>query len=157
MVRMGYYTFPTPDIELIFSYQCVLKYPVLAARWDNLGDCSPLKGEIRKQEALTFSWIYLVLLVITTIWIAILSMSSPTIFDDGLYHFNSIRWLNEYPIVLGLGNLHSRLAFNQSFFAYVAYLNIYPVFNHGYNLANSFLWLVLLAECLWHISGFGFP
>jgi hypothetical protein len=114
------------------------------------------EDETRKHEAFTFSWIYPVLLVIATIWIAILSMSSPTIFDDGLYHFNSIRWLNEYPIVLGLGNLHSRLAFNQSFFAYVAYLNVYPLFNHGYNLANSFLLLVLFAECLWYLSSFVF-
>ena len=52
--------------------------------------------------------------------------------------------------------MHSRLAFNQSFFAYAAYLNLYPFFNHGYNLANSFLLLVLLAECLWHVSGFVF-
>ncbi len=105
-----------------------------------------------KQEAFPSSWIYPVLLAVTTIWIAILSMSAPTIFDDGLYHFNSIRWLNEYPIVLGLGNLYSRLAFNQSFFAYVAYLNLYPLFNHGYNIANGFLLLVLLAECLLYLS-----
>ena len=110
------------------------------------------KNEGWKQEAFPSSWIYSVLLAVTTIWVAILSMSSPTIFDDGLYHFNSIRWLNEYPIVLGLGNLHSRLAFNQSFFAYVAYLNLYPLFNHGYNLANSFLFLALLAECFGYLS-----
>ena len=114
------------------------------------------KNESRKIEASTFSWIYPVFLTITTIWIAILSMSSPTIFDDGLYHFNSIRWLNEYPIVLGLGNLHSRLAFNQSFFAYTAFLNLYPFFNHGYNLANSFLLLILLAECLWYLLNYFF-
>ncbi len=110
------------------------------------------KNEGWKQAASTSSWVYSVLLAVTTIWVAILSMSSPTIYDDGLYHFNSIRWLNEYPIVLGLGNLHSRLAFNQSFFAYVAYLNLYPLFNHGYNVANSFLLLVLLAECLLYLS-----
>ncbi|HUH96002.1 MAG TPA: hypothetical protein VLZ89_01495 [Anaerolineales bacterium] len=99
---------------------------------------------------------YPALLAIAVLWLAILSMSSPTIYDDGLYHFNSIRWLNEYPIVLGLGNLHGRLAFNQSFFAYAAYLNLYPFFNHGYNLANSFLFLVLLAECLWYLLRFVF-
>ena len=97
------------------------------------------KDEGRKQKTpSTFSWIYPVLLVITTIWIAVLSMSSPTIFDDGLYHFNSIRWLNEYPIVLGLGNLHSRLAFNQSFFAYVAYLNLYPLLTMATILPTAF-------------------
>jgi hypothetical protein len=30
-------------------------------------------------------------------------------------------------------------------------LNFYPIFNHGYNLANSFLWLLLFAECLWSL------
>ncbi len=31
-------------------------------------------------------------------------------------------------------------------------LNLYPLFNHGYNVANSFLLLVLLAECLLYLS-----
>src|ERR1700690_445229 len=110
------------------------------------------KKESKDQKTSAYPLIFPVLLVIAVLWIAIISMSSPTIFDDGLYHFNSIRWLNEYPIVLGLGNLHSRLAFNQSFFAYAAYLNFYPFFDHGYNLANSFLLVVILAECLFYLS-----
>jgi len=112
-----------------------------------------LNDSERRPVGRVFPWIYGLLLAITSVWIAVLSMSSPTIFDDGLYHFNTIRWLNEYPVVLGLGNLHSRLAFNQSFFTYVASLNLYPLYNHGYNLANGFLFLVLMAECLWHLAG----
>ena len=111
-----------------------------------------LKNESWKAGVSNVSWVYPVLLAITTVWIAVLSMLSPRNNDSGLYHFNSIRWLNEYPIVLGLGNLHYRLAFNQSFFAYVAYLNLYPLFNHGYNLAISFLLLLLFAECLLFLS-----
>ena len=111
-----------------------------------------LKNESRKEGVSNVSWVYPALLAITTVWIAVLSMLSPRNNDSGLYHFNSIRWLNEYPIVLGLGNLHYRLAFNQSFFAYVAYLNLYPLFNHGYNLAISFLLLLLFAECLLFLS-----
>jgi hypothetical protein len=65
-----------------------------------------------------------------------------------LYHFNTIRWLNEYPLVPGLGNLHGRLAYNQSFFTYAASVNFYPLFHHGHNVANSFLLLLFLAECL---------
>lgn len=95
---------------------------------------------------------YFILLVIAVLWIADLSMAATTVYDDGLYHFNTIRWLNESPIVLGLGNLHGRLAFNQASFAYVAYLNFYPVFNHGHNLANSFLLMLLLTECLFYLS-----
>jgi hypothetical protein len=60
--------------------------------------------------------IYPVLLGAAALWLAALSMRSPENYDSGFYHFNSIRWLNESPIVLGLGNLFNRLAFNQSFF-----------------------------------------
>lgn len=94
------------------------------------------------------SRLWLGLVGIIMIFIAILSMQASKAYDSGLYHFNAIRWLNEYPIVLGLGNLHSRLAFNQSFFAFAAFLNLYPVFSHGQNIANGFLLFLLLAECI---------
>lgn len=85
-------------------------------------------------------------------WIASRSMLAPTNYDSGLYHFNAIRWINSYRIVPGLGNLHGRLAFNQSFFAYVASLNFHPPFGlshaHGHNLANSFLFLLLTITAL---------
>ncbi|MCU1325301.1 MAG: hypothetical protein JWN34_671 [Bryobacterales bacterium] len=32
--------------------------------------------------------------------------------DMGGYHLQALRWSREYPIVMGLGNLHGRLAFN---------------------------------------------
>ena len=69
-------------------------------------------------------------------------MLTPTNYDSGLYHFNAIRWINSFPITPGLGNLHGRLAFNQSFFTYVAALNFYPFYNQGRSLANSFLFLL---------------
>lgn len=37
-------------------------------------------------------------------------------YDSDLYHGQSIRWIEEYGIVKGLGNLHNRLAYNSSFF-----------------------------------------
>ena len=78
-------------------------------------------------------------------WVASRSMLPPANSDSGLYHFNKIRWINSFPVVPGLGNLHGRLAFNQSFFAYVAALNFHPFFGHGRSIANSFLFLLTLA------------
>lgn len=78
-------------------------------------------------------------------WITAKAMLTPTHYDSGLHHFNIIRWINTYAIVPGLGNLHGRLAFNQSFFTYVAALNFYPYFGHGRSLANSFLLLLVIA------------
>jgi hypothetical protein len=94
---------------------------------------------------------YGIALALLSVWIASRSMLGPANGDSGLYHFNSIRWINEYAIIPGLGNLHGRLAFNQSFFTYVASLNLFPLFNHGHNLANSFLFLLLFAELLHHM------
>lgn len=78
-------------------------------------------------------------------WIASRAMLAPAEYDSGLYHFNSIRWINSFAIVPGLGNLHGRLAFNQSFFTYVAALNFFPFFGHGRSVANSFLFLLTTA------------
>jgi len=87
---------------------------------------------------------------VLSIIIASRSMLLPSVYDSGLYHFNSIRWLNEYAIIPGLGNLHSRLAFNQAYFAYVASLNVLPYFGNGHNLANGFLALLLACK---YVSG----
>ena len=74
----------------------------------------------------------------------LLAMQPPLMFDSGLYHFGSIRWLNEYAIVPGLGNLHWRLALNQSYFGFLALLNMTPFWGHGYAAGGLFL-LVLTA------------
>jgi hypothetical protein len=87
----------------------------------------------------------LIVVLAVTCWIASRSMLPPTNYDSGLYHFNAIRWINSFPIVPGLGNLHGRLAFNQSFFTWVAVLNFHPFFNHGRSVANSFLLLLTIA------------
>ena len=41
-------------------------------------------------------------------------------YDSNLYHGQSIRWIEEYGVVKGLGNLHSRLAYNSASFALTA-------------------------------------
>ncbi len=114
--------------------------------------CTFLWNEYRKGSAFHAPRAWLVLAGLAAVWIAALSMQAPRAYDSGLYHFSSIRWLNEFPIVLGLGNLHGRLAYNQSILFYVAHLNLYPYFNHGHNIANGFLLFLLLAEGLLHIT-----
>src|SRR5688572_15778226 len=36
--------------------------------------------------------------------------------DTNIYHAQAIHWIESYPVVPGLGNLHGRLAFNSSWF-----------------------------------------
>ena len=42
--------------------------------------------------------------------------------DTGLYHAQAIRWIEEYGVVPGLGNLHSRFAYNSAAFSSVCHL-----------------------------------
>lgn len=93
--------------------------------------------------------IILLILALAAIgWIASRSMLEPQAYDSGLYHLSAIRWINSYAIVPGLGNLHGRLGFNQSFFTYVAALNFYPYFNQGRSIANTFLLMLTIATCV---------
>lgn len=76
------------------------------------------------------------------------AMALPINEDSWSYHFQSIRWANEYPIVPGLGNLHGRLAFNQSHFGFLALLNFFPYWNKGYAAGGLVLWLATAFTCL---------
>ncbi len=69
--------------------------------------------------------------------------------DSCMYHLNTIRWYNEFSIVPGLGNLHSRLGFNQTYFVYCASIRFFPYFNnYGKNIASALLILILCIELI---------
>jgi hypothetical protein len=88
----------------------------------------------------------ILLLAPIAVWLANRALDRQLDYDSAFYHINYIRWLNEYPAVIGLGNLHYRLAFNQSLFMFVAALNIFPYFNQGFHIANSLLIMTLIAQ-----------
>jgi hypothetical protein len=88
-----------------------------------------------------YPWRSLAAMVVIVTW-CLRAMETPTMYDSGLYHFGSIRWLNEYPIVPGLGNLHWRLALNQSYFGFLALLNFAPYWGKGYAAGGLFLLLL---------------
>jgi hypothetical protein len=53
------------------------------------------------------------LAIVTTVVLATLKPGNS---DTGLYHAQAIRWIESFPVVPGLGNYHSRLAFNSNWF-----------------------------------------
>jgi len=88
---------------------------------------------------------YLAVGIVIAFWLSLHSTNQPGNCDSGLYHLNSVRWAKEYPIVPGLGNLHARLAFNQSYFLYVALLDVGPFAHKSHQLASGLLvlWTLL--------------
>ncbi|MEK7271005.1 MAG: hypothetical protein AAB215_08725 [Planctomycetota bacterium] len=86
--------------------------------------------------------------VLIASWLALRAMAVPANYDSGLYHFQAIRWMREFPIVPGLANLHDRLALNLSFHGAAAAWDVHPFWGHGRNVALSFVLLLLSVECL---------
>lgn len=48
--------------------------------------------------------------------------SAPVFYDDGLYYLQTVRWLRQFPLTIGLANLHGRLGFNSQNFVLLAAL-----------------------------------
>lgn len=68
-------------------------------------------------------------------------------YDTGLYHAQSIRWIEEYGAVKGLGNLHCRLAYNSAAFALSALYSMAFVTGQSYHCVTGFLALLLASVC----------
>lgn len=69
-------------------------------------------------------------------------------YDTALYHAQSIRWIEEYGIVKGLGNLHCRLAYNSASFALSALYSMKFLGGQSYHCAAGFLAFMLALVCL---------
>lgn len=69
-------------------------------------------------------------------------------YDTDLYHAQSIRWIEEYGIVKGLGNIHVRFAYNSSIFALSALYSMREVAGQSLHTVNGFIALLLNVELL---------
>lgn len=69
-------------------------------------------------------------------------------YDSDLYHAQSIRWIEEYGIVKGLGNIHVRFAYNSSFFALSALYSMKFLCGRSMHTVNGFIALLLWIQVL---------
>lgn len=71
---------------------------------------------------------------------------TPANFDSGLYHAQTIRWFETYPLVPGLGNLHSRLAFNSSWLVLNALFSFAFLGGQSFHLAPAALFVLCVLD-----------
>lgn len=90
----------------------------------------------------------LTLLLVVGFWSS-LAIGPPLRGDTANYHMPAVRWTSAYPIVPGLGNLHGRLAFNNSSFLYAAMLDVGPWSHRSHHLAHG---LMAVATILYFLS-----
>lgn len=68
--------------------------------------------------------------------------------DMNLYHGQSIRWIEEYGIVKGLGNLHERFGYNSSVFALSALYSMKFLLGRSLHTVNGLIAFLLSTEAL---------
>ncbi len=68
--------------------------------------------------------------------------------DTDLYHAQSIRWIEEYGVVKGLGNLHCRFAYNSALFALSALYSMKFLLGHSMHAVNGLMAFTLCLELL---------
>lgn len=67
--------------------------------------------------------------------------------DTNIYHAQAIHWIESYPAVPGLGNLHGRLAFNSAWFVSNALFSFSFLGLRSFHLLGSLLFLAGLYYC----------
>ena len=74
----------------------------------------------------------------------IMCLGPPTIYDTGLYHLQNIKWIEQYPVVPGLANLHARFGFNPNIFTLFALTSLKGIFSQEIFAVNFVIFVFLL-------------
>lgn len=97
----------------------------------------------RNREAFLFCWGKRLLLCLLFLWFVYGTSAGFMMYDSNLYHAQSIRWIEEYGVVEGLGNLHNRLAYNSASFALTALYSMKFLFGQSlHTVAGLMAWFV---------------
>jgi len=99
--------------------------------------------------------LFLLISAVIILWISNLSSTSNqysyVLYDTDLYHYSIVRWINEFPAVPGLCNLHARLAIPSAFLLFSGWVD-----NGWWDLrsawiVNPFLLIIVTSQWLRNI------
>lgn len=124
--------------NIVLFVCCILVY---IFQGKNLKHCYFTSEERIKPE------IIIVVAILVLLW-AYFSSRGYMHYDSDLYHAQSIRWIEEYGVVPGLGNLHERFAYNSSFFALSALFSMKFLCGTSMHTMSGFFALVLCITAL---------
>jgi hypothetical protein len=69
-------------------------------------------------------------------------------YDSGLYYIQTIRWMEQFAIVPGLGNVHIRLAMAAPWHMIAALFSGYPILNGSFDYLNELAYFWFIAAVL---------
>lgn len=83
-------------------------------------------------------------ILLLAIVFSVVAVQSPNYVDTGLYHAQSIRWIEEYGVVRGLGNLHHRFAYNSAFLCLQALFSWKTIIGQSLHGMNAYFAMLML-------------
>lgn len=99
-------------------------------------------------------WYQLMLIAGLVVLVLILTVQIPMHYDTDLYHAQMIRWIEEYGVVKGLGNLHNRFAYNSSFFCLQALFSLKFMLGISLHTVNGFVCFLILGYSILSLNIF---
>ncbi len=87
---------------------------------------------------------YILLISVSLVGAVLWTVITPQHYDTYLYHAQAIRWIEEYGVVPGLGNLHYRLAYNSSYMTLQALFSFKWLTGQSFHAMNGFITVFML-------------
>lgn len=93
---------------------------------------------------LGLSWYTNIIILVLLVLVVITTLLPSLNYDTGLYHNQFVMWINRYPVVSGLANLHERFGFNSHWQLLAAGFNGYHLLDHLLDDMGALLTIVIL-------------
>jgi len=87
-------------------------------------------------------WQFFIIYCILIYW-CLRILHPSTNYDTAAYHIQTIRWINEFQSIPGLGNLSPYFALNQSYFELLAFLRFFPFLLNGFAIGGLLFFVIL--------------
>lgn len=137
IMQFWHFAFPVNDVlALLFAVVAAL---LLIVRRHCIAD---LVGRLLR------NWMFLLPFVISALWMSNRALGMPIAYDTGFRDMQAVSWIDSFPIIPGLGNLFSSLAFNHSVYLYDALLDTSIWSGRSVYIATGLLLTVYLAYAL---------
>jgi len=103
----------------------------------------------RKEFVPSHLFFCILLLLFFLVWAVIVASGPVLTYDTGTYHVQTVRWLKEYGVVAGLGNLFGQLGYNSAWHILCSFLDHGP-FDQGksYHVTGLLVFVFHIVFCL---------
>jgi len=137
LLQLWHFAFPVDERALLLL--AAVAAVMLAAEFRQLA---------ANLRALRRDKVFLLAYGLVALWLANRSLGMPIAFDTGLRDMQAVMWIDSYPIVPGLGNLYSSLAYNHSTYLYDALLDAFYWSEGSVFIATGLLIMAYLAYAI---------